>query len=277
LITDLPHAREFLEFCRSKGARMFVLSTIHKEYFVIHTRNNGFDAFFERAYLAVRDKRAKIGQVLFENKLDPRETLFIGDMQHDIDTARHGGVHSCGVLTGYNRREQLESSKPDRIVDNLAELRAILERGGMEWGAAPNGSAELPRRPLCAVGALIYNAAGHALMVQSVKWSNLWGIPGGKIDFGETSVEALRREIKEETALDVADIQFVMTQDCVRSPEFHCEAHFVLLNYTCRVQGSEEVRLNDEAHSWKWVSISEAKKMNLNTPTRNLLERAHPH
>ena len=60
-------------------------------------------------------------------------------------------------------------------------------------------------------------------------------------------MDALRREIKEETNLDVTDIEFVLVQDCIHSKEFYRDAHFVLLNYTCRCAGQKpRVKLNDE-------------------------------
>jgi phosphoglycolate phosphatase len=43
-------------------------------------------------------------------------------MQHDIETARHGGVFSCAVLTGYNSAEQLRASDPDFLVEHLGEF-----------------------------------------------------------------------------------------------------------------------------------------------------------
>jgi len=110
------------------------------------------------------------------------------------------------------------------------------------------------------------------LMVRTHKWSNLWGIPGGKTRFGESSEAALRREIKEETDLDIEDIRFVLAQDCIHSREFYRDAHFVLLNYTCRCGGPPEVRLNEEALEFRWVALEEALKMRLNEPTRILLD-----
>lgn len=130
---------------------------------------------------------------------------------------------------------------------------------------------EKQEHPIATVGALIFNSADEALMIRTHKWSNLWGIPGGKIKYGESSVDALEREIMEETALSVEDIRFALVQDCIGSKEFFREAHFVLLNYTCRTNGSA-VTLNDEAEEYRWVKPVEALKMDLNTPTRILLE-----
>jgi ADP-ribose pyrophosphatase YjhB (NUDIX family) len=231
----------------------------------------GFDVFLGRSYTGVPDKREKIHEILAENHLKPDETLFIGDMQHDIETAKHGGIHSCAVLTGYNTLEQLREAKPDLIVEHLGELRRILEQNGLQLKPEA-GKSEKINPPQATVGALIFNDTGEVLMIHTQKWSNLWGIPGGKIKWGETSEAALRREIKEETGLDVTDIQFVLVQDCIHSKEFYRDAHFVLLNYTCRCAGKPHVKLNDEAYEFRWDKIAEAKKMKLNTPTRVLLE-----
>ena len=108
-------------------------------------------------------------------------------------------------------------------------------------------------------------------MIRTHKWSDLWGIPGGKIKWGEPSLDALRREIKEETNLAVAGIEFVLVQDCIHSKEFYRDAHFVLLNYTCRCAGRSRVKLNDEGREFRWVALPQALAMPINQPTRTLL------
>lgn len=273
-VVALPFAREFLEFCRANGIRTFLLSTVHPDHYEVQARNSGFGPFIDRPYVRVADKRTKIGEILSENGLHPAETLFIGDMQHDIETARHGGVHSVGVLTGYNRLEQLRASEPDLIVEHLGELRGILERHRFRLTPAihANGHAASGPMPISTVGAAIFNDAGQVLMIQTQKWSGMWGIPGGKIKWGEGSEVALRRELLEETCLKVDDIEFVLVQDCIHSKEFYRDAHFLLLNYTCRAKGAQQVRLNDEAQDFRWVSLEDAFKLRLNTPTRVLLE-----
>jgi phosphoglycolate phosphatase len=114
--------------------RTFLLSTIHREHFVAQSATTGFDQFIDHPYIEIPDKRTKILEILHQHQLTAGETLFVGDMQHDIETARHGGILSCAVLTGYNRLDQLRASKPDVIVEHLGELRELLERNELELG-----------------------------------------------------------------------------------------------------------------------------------------------
>ena len=265
-IEPLPHAREFFEFCAARGLRTFLLSTIHPDHYRVQSARNPFA--FEREYVRVMDKRAKILELLAENELAPEATVFIGDMRHDIDTARAGGIKSCAVLTGFNKLAQLRAGKPDVVVEHLGELSRLLEDNAMHLS---NGETRV-RRPIATVGALVFNDAGRVLLVRTRKWSDKWGIPGGKIEQGEKAEAALVREFKEETGMDISGIQFVLVQDCIGSEEFYRDEHFLLLNYTCRSTGSTEVKLNDEAQAFKWVETGAALAMDLNQPTRVLLE-----
>lgn len=257
-VTPLPGLLEFLEFCRATGRRLFLLSSVRTEHFAVQAGRLGVAHYFEHAYAGIRDKRAKIGEILQDHGLNREETAFVGDMIHDIETARHGGVMSIAVLTGYDSIEKLTPARPDVVVSSLHELRRLL-------------GDDIYSRPLPTVGGLIFHR-GRVLMIRTRKWSGKWGIPGGKIERGEGAEEALRREVKEETALDLHDVRFVMIQDCVDSGEFHRPAHFLLLNYTAQ-SGSEHVVLNEEAEEFRWIDPREALTMDLNTPTRILLEK----
>ena len=271
-VIELPHAREFLKFCRTKKIRTFLLSTVHGDHFKVQCQGNGFDAFIDRPYTDVWDKREKIHEILRENNLQPDETLFIGDMEHDIATAKHGGIHSCAVLTGYNTLDQLRAANPDVIVEHLSELRQLLEKNNFNLRPPAQQMADA-HIPLATVGALIFNSRGEALMIRTHKWSNKWGIPGGKIKWGETALAGLRREIKEETDLKVKNIRFVLVQDCIRSREFYKDAHFVLLNYICDCAANNpRVTLNEEGREFRWLALTEAKKLKLNRPTKILIE-----
>jgi len=263
----LPHAVEFLEFCRAQKFPTFLLSTISVESFELHTRRMPILEYLTHPYVGVPDKVKKLPEILRERRLDAAETLFVGDMAHDVEAGRAAGVRTCGVLTGYNTLRQLREASPDLIVEHLLELKQKLA------GDAAKGTGEFP---VTTVGGLIFNDRGAVLMLRTRKWSNLWGIPGGKVKTGETLEAALARELKEETGLDIAEVRFAMAQDCVNSPEFYKPAHFVLLNYTCRAKDGA-VRLNDEAQEFRWLPPREALQMPLNTPTRILIEHVLNH
>lgn len=269
-VEPIPHAREFLEFAKAKDLRTLLLSTIHPEYYATQSAKTGFASFVQHPYTRVWDKCEKIHEILETHDLKPEETLFVGDMQHDVETARHAGLISCAVLTGYNRLDQLRESRPDLIVENLDELRRILKANELQFPFFQK-IEENGQLPVATVGALIFDGTGRVLMIRTQKWSHLWGIPGGKIKYNETSEDALRREVREETGLRVDQVKFVMVQDCIQSPEFYREAHFLLLNYTCRATGETKVVLNEEAREFQWVSAEESLKMKLNQPTRILI------
>lgn len=186
--------------------------------------------------------------------------------------ARCGGVYACAVLRVTTAWPSCGRASPILIVEHLGELRDLLELQGFQLeGAAPSAGKRTPAGPVATVGALVFNQAGEVLMVRTRKWSNLWGIPGGKIKLGERCADALRRELKEETDLEVRDIAFVMVQDCIHSPEFYRDAHFLLLNYTCRCMSRRWCALNAEAQEYRWVAPPAAMDLALNQPTRTLL------
>jgi phosphoglycolate phosphatase len=126
--------------------------------------------------------------------------------------------------------------------------------------------------PIPTVGAIIVNPEQQILIVQSHKWLHKWAIPGGKIHVGESSEEALKREIKEETNLDIDRIQFVLYQDSIHSIEFYKKIHFIFLNYICHTSDISHLQLNDEAQHFEWLTVSEALNKDLNLPTRLLIE-----
>ncbi len=145
--------------------------------------------------------------------------------------------------------------------------------GGPPASDAPLGaSPEVGRTyPLVTVGALVVGPSGRLLLIRTHKWRDRWGVPGGKVERGETLLAAVHREVAEETGLALGEIAWAPTHEAVDHPEFHRPAHFVLLNFVARSTG-EAVTLNDEAQAHVWVEARAALALDLNAPTRALVE-----
>ena len=107
------------------------------------------------------------------------------------------------------------------------------------------------------VGALIFNGEGKLFLMSSHKWKGKWVVPGGHIELGERMEDALRREVKEETNLDIYDVEFICFQEFVYDERFWKRSHFIFFDYACRT-GSAEVKLNEEAEEYVWVTLDEA-------------------
>lgn len=56
----------------------------------------------------------------------PAETLVIGDAVYDIEMGRNAGAQTCAVTYGNQSREQLVTSRPDILTDNITELMPVL-------------------------------------------------------------------------------------------------------------------------------------------------------
>ena len=129
----------------------------------------------------------------------------------------------------------------------------------------------MPEHPLATVGALVVGPSERVLIIRTHKWRGKWGVPGGKIEYGERMTQALRREFLEETGLTLTSIYQGPVQEAVESAAFYKPAHFILLNYIA-VAENEEVTLNEEAEAYTWVAPKRALTYDLNTPTRKLIE-----
>lgn len=106
------------------------------------------------------------------------------------------------------------------------------------------------------VGALIFDGEGRLLLIRSHKWRDKYVVPGGHVELGETLEDALRREIKEETNLDIYDIEFLCHQEFIQDQDFWQVRHFIFFDFACRTD-SVDVILNDEAQEYVWLRLNE--------------------
>ena len=109
------------------------------------------------------------------------------------------------------------------------------------------------------VGALIFNSEGKVFLVKSHKWKDMYVCPGGHIELGETMEQALKREIKEETGMDITDIKHVCTHEFVHGEEFWKKKHFIFLDFVCKAVTTDVV-LNEEGQEYIWIGLDELSK-----------------
>ena len=128
------------------------------------------------------------------------------------------------------------------------------------------------RYPEPTVGALVFNPEGKILLIKSHKWGYRYVIPGGHIELGEKIEEALRREIREETGLDIHDIEFFLLQEFIFDKTFHKKRHFLFIDHICKTK-SKEVRLDQEGQEYVWVHPEEALELPVEPYTRRMVEK----
>lgn len=133
----------------------------------------------------------------------------------------------------------------------------------------------MKERPLVTVGGLIVAPDGDIFLVRSKKWHDLYSLPGGKVEWGETREEAFRREVEEETGLAICHIRFAIVQDCIFSPEFWEHRHFVMNDFIADLDpacSKDQVKLNAEAYDYRWINPEKALSLSLHRECRHLIE-----
>jgi nucleoside triphosphatase len=126
------------------------------------------------------------------------------------------------------------------------------------------------------VGAFVFNPNDQLLLLKSHKWPGRYVVPGGHVELGERLEDAVVRETKEETGLDIYDLEFIVFQEFVYDPSFWKPRHFIFFDYACKTR-STDVKLNDEAEEHVWVPLEEAIRLPVDNYTRvcvkKLMER----
>ena len=115
-----------------------------------------------------------------------------------------------------------------------------------------------PKRPYLAVSAAIIRN-GKVLVVRRARQPalNFYTLPGGAVEPGETLFNAVVREVREETSLDIEPVALAGHREViVRDDQGRVERHFVILSFAARWRGGEPV-LNDELDDARWLDLAE--------------------
>jgi len=109
------------------------------------------------------------------------------------------------------------------------------------------------------VAPFIVNDKGKILYFKNVKWRGLVP-PGGHVEYGETLIEALKRETKEETGLDIEPVRLISIGEMIEPKEFYEPRHFIYIHYLCKIKSGKIKLDNRELIDYEWLDPKEALK-----------------
>ena len=130
------------------------------------------------------------------------------------------------------------------------------------------------------VGAVIADEAGRILLVKHVPerggfWQGKWICPGGRLELGETIEEGIKREVREETQLEIALVAPRHTFDMVVKTDDTVSLHVIYIDYLERVTGGKLEPGSDVGEAI-WVEKERLPQIweELHDDTRRLLQIA---
>ncbi|HKT80451.1 MAG TPA: NUDIX hydrolase [Vicinamibacterales bacterium] len=133
-----------------------------------------------------------------------------------------------------------------------------------------------PERPIVGVGAVVIDAT-RVLLVKRKQppLQGEWTLPGGAVELGETLEEAVVREIREETGLDVEVGPIVEVLDRVhRDDDGRIEYHYVIVDYLARRRSEQPVVAQSDAADARWVEVARLGDYRVRPAALAVIEKA---
>lgn len=134
---------------------------------------------------------------------------------------------------------------------------------------------EYPERPLVGVGGVVIYG-GRTLLIRrgSAPLEGQWSIPGGMLELGESIAEGVRRELAEETGIEVRVLDLIEAFERIIPGESgRVRYHFVILDYLCEMVSGEAQAASD-ATDVAWARQEELAQYSLTPTATRVLERA---
>ncbi len=112
------------------------------------------------------------------------------------------------------------------------------------------------RRPEAGCGAAIVNQEGQVLLMQRQRQpeAGAWGLPGGKIDFGEPAAQTARREILEELGIGIEILGLACIAETIDAGDGR---HWVAPVYDARIiSGTPSIQEPEKHGGWGWFALN---------------------
>jgi len=123
----------------------------------------------------------------------------------------------------------------------------------LKRGKGSQMKREYPDRPIVGVGGLVIHR-NQVLLIRrgGEPLKGEWSIPGGLLELGEELAEGVRRELKEETGLDVEPFEVLTVFDRIFRDGTRVQYHYVIVDYVCRRRGGRLTAGSDVVDA-RWV------------------------
>jgi 8-oxo-dGTP diphosphatase len=134
---------------------------------------------------------------------------------------------------------------------------------------------EYPERPIAGVGVVVFRNE-EVLLVKRKKapYKGQWSIPGGKQRLGETVTQAARRELMEETGVEVNELTLIDVIDIiVPDEEGKILHHYIVADYQAHWL-SGECSPGDDAQDVQWFNLNKLGSISLLYKTRKIILKA---
>jgi mutator protein MutT len=134
---------------------------------------------------------------------------------------------------------------------------------------------EYPERPIIGVGGVVISD-GRVLLVRrgGPPLQGQWSIPGGILEVGETLIEGVRRELAEETGIDVRVRTLIEVFERIdRDPSGKTQYHFVVLDYLCEAVRGIALAGSDVSEV-AWAAPAELEKYALTEIAGRVIRKA---
>jgi ADP-ribose pyrophosphatase YjhB (NUDIX family) len=137
------------------------------------------------------------------------------------------------------------------------------------------GAREYPDLPRVGVGAVVYDGE-RVLLVRRGRppLVGKWSLPGGLVELGETTLEAVKREVAEECGLDirVAGVAGVLDR-VVRDDEGRIRYHWVLVDFLAFPE-SRTATAGSDAADVRWVALDQVERLDITEGLVDMIQRA---
>lgn len=124
-----PGVKEMLE--HFKGKRKIIITNRKREFAEPTMKSLGIYDYFEDIVGAddvacMKPSPCPLDYAMSKFKMDREKTMIVGDMYVDVLAGKKAGIATCAVTYGIGKREDIVKAEPDFIIDDILELREIV-------------------------------------------------------------------------------------------------------------------------------------------------------